>query len=90
MRTESKTAVKNSIGRMIFVALSVFLQIAWLFILAQWLDDYSAAISVLASVAALVLVCIIYSKDINSAMKTPWIIVILLFPIMGICLYFLV
>lgn len=90
MRTEAKTAVKNSIGRMIFVMLSVLLQIGWLFVLAQWLDDYSAAISVLASVAALVLVCRIYSKDINSAMKTPWIIVILLFPIMGICLYFLV
>lgn len=90
MRTESKTAVKNSIGRMIFVVLSVFLQIGWLFVLAQWLDDYSDVISVLASVAALLLVCIIYSKNINSAMKTPWIIVILLFPIMGICLYFLV
>ncbi|MEE1056331.1 MAG: cardiolipin synthase [Acutalibacteraceae bacterium] len=90
MRTESKTAVKNSIGRMIFVVLSVLLQIGWLFVLAQWLDDYSAVISVLASVVAVMLVCIIYSKDINSAMKTPWIIVILLFPIMGICLYFLV
>ena len=90
MRTESKTAVKNSIGRMIFVVLSVLLQIGWLFILAQWLDGYSDVISVLASVVAVVLVCRIYSKDINSAMKTPWIIVILLFPIMGICLYCLV
>lgn len=90
MRTESKTAVKNSIGRMIFVALSVILQIVWLFILAKWLDEYSAVISALASISAVVLVCRIYSKEINSAMKTPWIIAILLFPIMGMCLYFLV
>lgn len=90
MRTESKTAVKNSIGRMMLVALSVFLQMLWLFILAQWLDEYSAAISIVATALALLLVCVIYSKDINSAMKTPWIIAILLFPIMGMCLYFLV
>ena len=30
MRTEQKTAVKNSIGRLVFVALSVLLQVIWI------------------------------------------------------------
>lgn len=45
MRTEQKTSVKNSIGRLVFVGISVLLQVIWIINLFLWLNRYSAAIS---------------------------------------------
>ena len=87
MRTESKKAVKNSIGRLILVILSALLQITWLLVISECLEDYSNVIAMLSQVVAVVLVFKIYGKNVNSAMKTPWIFLILLSPIMGIVLY---
>ena len=55
--------------------------------LAVWLTNYYAAISTLASILGLLLVFRVYGLQINSAYKISWIILILMFPIMGACLY---
>ena len=38
MRTEQKTSVKNSIGRLVFVGISVLLQVIWIINLFLWLN----------------------------------------------------
>lgn len=89
MLTEEKTAVKNSIGRLVFVVLSVIIQISWIVFLFIMLNDYSAEISMVSSLLALALVLRIYGKHMNAAFKMPWIILILVFPVLGLCLYLL-
>ena len=89
MRTEAKAAVKNSIGRLMFAALGFVIQVVWIIMLCLKLNDYSAAISLGSSVLALCVAFYIYGKDMNAGFKLPWIIAILAFPVLGLCLYFL-
>lgn len=87
MRSEVKGNVKNSIGRIVFAALAVLLQIGWILILMIKLYQYSSVISLLTSLFALVVALRIYGKHTNAAFKMPWIIVILAFPVFGLCIY---
>ena len=86
MRAEQKTAVKNSIGRLVFVALSVLLQVIWICVQAMKLNRYSTWISVATSVLTLVVVILLYGRRTNAAFKMPWIILILAFPVLGLTL----
>lgn len=87
MRTEEKTSVKNSVGRLVFVGVSVLIQVVWIIILLMWLNKYSTWISLASSVIALIVVLRIYGMHENSAFKMPWIMLIMAFPVMGLCLY---
>ncbi len=87
MRSEVKGNVKNSIGRIVFAAIAVLLQILWLLVLMIWLYQYSSVISLITSLLALAVALRIYGKHTNAAFKMPWIIVILAFPVFGLCIY---
>ena len=89
MRTEGRTEVKNSVGRLIFVAVSVLVQVGWFLILVLRLNEYSAGISIASGILALCAVLAIYGKRINAAYKMPWIMLILAFPVLGLSLYLL-
>ena len=77
----------NAVIRISLVAVSLLFQIGWLVLLALVLNEYSARISFLSSVLSAFVVLKLYSKHINSAMKMPWIMLILVFPVMGLSLY---
>ena len=79
----------NSIFRMIIVAVSFLLQAGWLLIRIRWLNDYSEVISAATGILTIVVVLKLNSKNTNSAMKMPWIMLIMVFPIMGLTLYLL-
>lgn len=87
MRAETKGAVKNSVSRLVFAALSVLVQVLWILYLLVRLNAYSTWISLGTSVLSFILVLHIYGREMNAGMKMPWIMLILLFPIMGVCLY---
>lgn len=89
MRTEEKTEVKNSVGRLIFVILSVLVQVGWLLVMFMRLNRYSTWIAVGSSILSVVVVLFIYGSRRNAAFKMPWIIIILAFPVLGVCLYLL-
>lgn len=89
MRTEERTNVKNSVGRLIFVLLALLIQIVWLYSLFSSLNEYSALINLICSVSVLVLVLRIYGRHENSAFKMPWIFLLLTFPLPGLFLYIL-
>ena len=90
MRTEKKTAVKNSFGRLLATGIFVLIQVSWLaYLLLYFYTDY-AWISLLSTFIAIILVLKIYGTSTNSAMKMPWIIVILAFPILGILIYWFI
>ncbi len=89
MRTEEKANVKNSIGRATFVAFSVLIQVIWMLVLVKRFNEYDTWISMCTSTIALVVVLRLYAGNMNAAIKMPWIILILIWPIMGVSLYVL-
>ncbi len=80
----------NSILRAVFVGGSLLIQIGWLLLLILRLNEYSAWISLLTSILSLVVVLRLYSKHTTAAMKMPWIMLILVLPVMGLSLYLLI
>lgn len=89
MRTESKTHVKNSVGRLMFVVLAVLIQVSWFVALFIWLRNYSTILELIFTIITFVVVLKIYAKQGNTVFKTPWIILILALPLLGLCLYLL-
>lgn len=89
MRAEQKSNVKNSVGRLVFAILSILLQIGWIFFLVIRLNRYSSIITLFSSLLALTLALRIYGKHENAAFKMSWIIVLLAFPVLGLCIYIL-
>lgn len=87
MGPEKRATVKNSVGRLAFAGLCILFQISWLLLLAFRLNAYSAWISLATNMAAFALAFHIYGKYTNAAFKMPWIIVLLVFPMLGLCLY---
>ena len=80
----------NSILRIVFVGISVLAQAAWIIFQILELNQYSAYISLASSLLAAVLVLKLYSSHTNAAMKMPWIMLMLVFPVMGLALYLLI
>ncbi len=87
MRTEQKTNIRNSIGRLFLVAFSVIVQIVWIVQLFFHLSNYSPYISFATAIIGLAVCLMIYGRRTNSAIKLPWIMLILIWPVVGLCLY---
>ena len=80
----------NSVLRMGSVALAVVLQIAWLVVLNVRLNEYSQIIATATSLVSLVVVLKLYSGRTAADLKLPWIMLLLVFPVMGLTLYLLI
>ena len=80
----------NSIARIVFVGISVVAQAAWIIVQIVALNQYSAWISLASSLLAALVVLKLYAGHSNAAMKMPWIMLILVFPVMGLALYLLI
>ena len=86
---EGRQTIKNSIGRLVLVALSVLLQVFWIFLLFVRLNRYSTVISLITSVLSLLVVLHICGDRMNAAYKLSWIVLIQFMPILGLCLFLL-
>ncbi|MGN0327647.1 MAG: cardiolipin synthase [Lachnospira sp.] len=89
MRTEKKTSIKNSAGRLVFIVLLVLVQTIWLEILLFKLNTYSTVITFVLEIIAVFIALKIYCTHVNAAQKMPWLIVITAFPIVGVFIYLL-
>ena len=90
MGAAEKKRSGNSILRVIFVGISLLLQVGWLLVTILELNRYSTPISLMSSVIASIVVLRLYSKNTNSAFKMPWIMLIMALPVMGLSLYLMV
>ena len=90
MIEENKSSMKNSVRRLIIAGIGVLIQIIWVVVLVMRLNQYSQIITLLTVAIELVLVLAVYSMDTNAAFKLPWIILITVAPIVGICVFFFV
>ena len=87
---EKKAAAKNGIGRLVFAAFSILLEISLIVLLFTKLNHYATWINTLTRLVALILVLGIYGQHKTSTMKMPWIMLIMAFPIIGVILFLLV
>ena len=84
---ERKTAIKNSIGRIIVFGLFVLAQIAGFVVLFTVLGYRFPAIDFTVRAMALIVALTINSRDHNGAFKLIWVIVILVLPVPGLLFY---
>ena len=87
---EGTKKTQNGLKRMFFSVLAILLQAVFMVYMFTRLNEYAAAINTTTSVLAIVLVLGLYNREQTASMTTPWIILILAFPIMGVSLYLLV
>lgn len=73
--------------RLAFVALALLLQIAFVVLLALFLQKYMAAIYAVLEIAALIAAIRIYNRNGDSSYKLSWVIVLLTVPVVGFFLY---
>ena len=84
-----KASNRNGIRRFVFVCLSFILEILLVTGMVMWFDYRAEFFAVLLRVVVLFLVLGIYSQYKTSAMKTPWIVLIMGFPAMGVAVFLL-
>lgn len=85
---EKKGQTKNGMVRMTFVAIAIMLEIAFLvLIFMSRLWRYAEAVALVGRILAFFLVLGIYSQNKTASIKMPWIILILVFPLLGVALY---
>ncbi len=87
---ERKGDVKNGIGRLFIAVLAILVQVALMVTLLVKLDEQSFILQTILSIIALAIVLGISNMEWSSAVKLPWIIILLLFPIFGVILFFAV
>ena len=87
---EKKGSTKNGMLRLIFVAFAILLEVCLvIFILMTRLGRYAEVIAIVSRIMGLFLVLAIYSQNRSASIKMPWIILILIFPAVGVSLYLL-
>lgn len=89
MGIKEKRTSGNSIMRLVIVAVSFLLQVGWILLRVKWLNEYSEGISAFTGLLTIVVVLKLNSKNTNSAMKMPWVMLIMAFPMMGLSMYLL-
>ena len=87
---EKRGDTRNSSARLVFVALAILVQIFWIMYLFITLNDNYKWISGLVKILSIVVVIVIYNSDRVANIKLPWIILILVFPLMGLVFYIMV
>ncbi len=85
---EKKAYRKNGILRLVFIGLAVLAEIGVFWALFYiGLSPYFEIVSYAARAAAFVLVLGIYSQRKTASIRMPWIILILIFPVVGTVMY---
>ena len=89
-RADKTHSMKNSVGRLAFVGVAVILQVVWLSYIVSRAGQYSSYVNLGLQLLSMIAVMSIYSQHRSSASKIMWIVLVLLLPVLGVCLYLLV
>lgn len=84
-----KKITRNRVSKVVFILLSMLLQVAWCVFILWRLNEHFTVISAITRLASLLVVLRLYWKKTNAAKKMPWMILIMVFPVLGLLLYFL-
>lgn len=84
---EGRQNTKNGVRLAICSGLAILLQVVWLYMALFNLQDIYGWLSGAIGLLAVLVVLWLYGQPITSAMKLPWIMLILVFPFLGVFLY---
>ena len=87
---EGRARSKNGVKRLCFSGLCILLEAAFIVIMITKLNEYAEIVNLVTRLFAAILVMALYASDKTSSMKMPWVILILIFPVMGVALYLLI
>lgn len=87
---EAKVNIKNSMIRLAVVFVALLLQIFVSFVLVRRLENSMPWINLTSRILSIVLCIAISSMYKTSALKLPWIIIIMIFPVWGSLLFLLI
>ena len=87
---EGRAKTKNGVKRLCFSVVCILLEAAFIIAMLTKLNQYAEIVNLMTRLLAGVLVLKLYASDQTSSMKMPWVILILVFPIMGVGLYLLI
>lgn len=77
-------------SRLVLVGLAILLQIVWWFLFMDRLSSYSTSVNMCLRALSLLILLYLIRKDVNSAYKIAWIILVMGFPLFGGALYLLI
>ena len=81
---EGKAKTTNGIKRLCFSIICIFLEVIFIITIVTRLNEYAEIINLFTRILSGILVLRLYASDKTSSMKMPWVILILIFPIMGV------
>ena len=84
---EGKAKTKNGVKRLCFSIVCILLEVIFIITIVTRLNEYAEIINLFTRILSGILVLGLYASDKTSSMKMPWVILILIFPIMGVGLY---
>ena len=87
---EGKAKTKNGVKRLCFSIICILLEVIFIITIVTRLNEYAEIINLFTRILSGILVLGLYASDKTSSMKMPWVILILIFPIMGVGLYLLI
>ena len=87
---EGKAKTKNGVKRLCFSIVCILLEVVFIITIVTRLNEYAEIINLFTRILSGILVLGLYASDKTSSMKMPWVILILIFPIMGVGLYLLI
>ena len=90
MKKLKKRPRGNSLVRIVLVAISFLIQVGWILLRILRFNAYSEAIAAFTSLLTIIVVLRLNSKHTNAAMKMPWIMLIMAFPVMGLAMYLMI
>ncbi len=89
MPVEKKSSVKNSALRVFLTGIAILVQLFWIMNFLGAFRILSQDVSRIVSVLAVFVALWIYGRDKNMSINVPWMVLILIFPIVGLILYFM-
>ena len=87
---EGKAKTKNGVKRLCFSIVCILLEVLFIIVMVTRLNEYAEVVNLFTRIFSGILVLGLYASDKTSSMKMPWVILILIFPVMGVGLYLLI
>lgn len=84
---EQKAETQNGTKRLLFSIVAIVIQLLVDVLILLWLESYVEWIMVAFRIVGVFLVLAIYSQNKTSAMKVPWMVLIMTMPVLGAMLY---
>ena len=81
---EGKAKTKNGVKRLCFSIICILLEVIFIITIVTRLNEYAEIINLFTRILSGILVLGLYASNKTSSMKMPWVILILIFPIMGV------